>query len=55
MFDYFFDKLGLDKKIPVKDKEGNEKIVDFTTPFKKIDYVEGVKEACGIDVSKYVI
>jgi len=55
MFDYLFDKLGLDKKIPVKDKEGNEKIVDFTTPFKKIDYVEGVKKACWIDVSKYVI
>ena len=55
MFDYLFDKLGLDRKIPVKDKEGNEKIVDFTTPFERIDYVEGVKKACGIDVSKYQI
>ena len=53
MFDYLFDKLGLDRKIAVKDKEGNEKIVDFTTPFERIDYVEGVKKACGIDVSKY--
>jgi lysyl-tRNA synthetase class II len=55
MFDYLFDKLNLDRKIAVKDKEGNEKIVDFTTPFERIDYVEGVKKACGIDVSKYQI
>ncbi len=55
MFDYLFNKLGLDRKIAVKDKEGNEKIVDFTTPFERIDYVEWVKKACGIDVSKYEI
>jgi lysyl-tRNA synthetase class 2 len=55
MFDYLFDKLNLERKIAVKDKEGNEKIVDFTTPFERIDYVEGVKKACGIDVSKYQI
>ncbi len=55
MFDYLFDKLGLDRKIPVKDKEWNEKIVDFTTPFERIDYIEWVKKACGIDVSKYQI
>ncbi len=55
MFDYLFEKLNLDRKIKVKDKEGNEKIVDFTTPFERIDYIEWVKKACWIDVSKYEI
>lgn len=30
-----------------------ERIVDFTTPWKRIDYIKGVEEACGIDVSTY--
>ncbi len=54
MFDHFFNELWLERKIPVKDKEWNEKIVDFTTPFERIDYVEGVKKASWIDVTKYV-
>ena len=53
MFDYIFDELKLDRKIKVKDKEGNEKIVDFTTPFEKIDYIEWVKKASGIDILNY--
>ena len=53
MFDYIFDNLWIDRKINVIDKDGNSKIVDFTTPWKKIDYVEWVKKACWIDVSKY--
>ena len=40
MIDYIFDSMNLDRRIPVKDKEGNEKIVDFSTPWEKIDYVE---------------
>jgi lysyl-tRNA synthetase class II len=38
MMDYIFDKLNLDKKVKIKDKEGIEKIVDFTTPWERIDY-----------------
>ena len=53
MFDYIFDELKLDRKIKVKDKEGNEKIVDFTTPFERIDYIEWVKKASGIDILNY--
>jgi len=54
MFDYLFTELNLERKISVKDKEWKARIVDFSTPFEKIDYVEWVKKACWIDVSKYI-
>jgi len=53
MFDYLFEKLGLSKKLNVKDKEGNIKEVDFTTPRKRIDFTKGIEEASGIDITKY--
>ncbi len=53
MFDYIFDKMKLDKKVKIKDKEGIEKEVDFTTPWIRVDYIDWVKEKSGIDVSKY--
>jgi hypothetical protein len=40
MFDYIFETRKLERKIPVKDKEGKEKLVAFTTPFERIDYVQ---------------
>jgi lysyl-tRNA synthetase class II len=55
MFDYFFEKLELSKKIKVKDKEGNIKEVDFTTPRKRIDFTKGIEEASGIDITQYGI
>ena len=53
MFDYIFDTMWLDRKVKIKDKDWNEKEVDFSTPFERIDYIAWVKEKCGIDVSKY--
>lgn len=54
MFDYIFEKIPeLKKEVLVKDKNGNEKMVNFATPWQRIDYIAGVKEKCGIDVSKY--
>lgn len=55
MFDYLFDKLGLPKVLKVKDKDGNIKDVDFTTPWQRIDFTKGVMEASGIDITKYGI
>ncbi|MEI6426360.1 MAG: lysine--tRNA ligase [Candidatus Absconditabacteria bacterium] len=55
MFDYFFDKLGLSKILKVKDKDGEIKEVDFTTPWARVDYSKGVSEVSGIDISKYGI
>ncbi len=40
MFDHIFTTLKLERKFEVKDKEGNPKMVDFTTPWPRIDYVE---------------
>lgn len=37
----------------VKDKDGNIKEVDFTTPRKRIDFTKGIEEASGIDITKY--
>ena len=55
MFDYLFEKLGIDKQLKVKDKDGVEKIVDFTTPWERIDYTQGVNQASGLDISQYGI
>jgi len=52
MFDYLFAKLNLPKKIKIKDKEGNERDVDFTTPFERINFVELIKKDSGIDIAK---
>ena len=56
LFDYVFDHIPeLSREVDVKDKQGNVKRVNFQTPWQRIDYVEGVKNACGIDVSVYRI
>lgn len=56
LFDYVFDHMPeLSREIDVKDKLGNVRRVNFQTPWQRIDYVEGVKNACGIDATAYVI
>lgn len=53
MFDHVFDSLGLERKREILDKDGSARQVDFTTPWKKIDYIAGVKEKSGIDIDSY--
>lgn len=53
MFDYVFDTLNLERKREIIDKDGNAKTVDFTTPWKRIDYIAGVKEKSWIDIDIY--
>ena len=55
MFDYIFDEMKLDRKIKIRDKDWNEKIVDFTTPWNRIDYIAWVKKKSWIDISSYGI
>ncbi|HMY80978.1 MAG TPA: NUDIX domain-containing protein [Candidatus Absconditabacterales bacterium] len=55
LFDYIFDKLNLQREFEVKDKQGVSKTVNFTTPWPKIDYVEGVNQASGLDITSYGI
>ena len=55
MFDYIFEKIPeLKKEIEVKDKSWNARMVNFQTPWQRVDYIKWVYEACGIDVSKYL-
>lgn len=53
MFDHLFEKLNISKILPVKDKQGDVHEVDFTTPWKRVDYVEMIKKDSGIDVTAY--
>ncbi|MDR2640846.1 MAG: hypothetical protein LBC61_06185 [Candidatus Peribacteria bacterium] len=41
MFDYIFKNIPeLKKEVEVKDKNGVAKMVNFSTPWKRIDYIE---------------
>ncbi len=53
LFDFLFDRLGLEKKRTILNKHGEEIPVDFTTPWAREDYVELVKRDSGLDVSTY--
>ena len=45
--------MWIDRKLNVKDKDWVVKQVDFTTPWPRIDYVQWVNEASGLDITKY--
>ncbi len=53
LIDYVFDKMNIDRKIKVKDKQWIEKEVDFTTPRERIDYVAWVNQASWLDITQY--
>ena len=55
MFDYLFEKLNLPRKIKIKGKDGVEREIDWSTPWKRLDYVEGIKEITWIDISVYTM
>lgn len=54
MFDYIFDKLKLDKKIEIENREGKKQLVDFTTPWPRVNFIELIKKDTGLDIMKYV-
>ena len=53
MFDYIFDKLGLEKKIEIENREGKKQLVDFTTPWPRVNFIELLKQDTGLDIMKY--
>jgi lysyl-tRNA synthetase class 2 len=53
MFDWIFEKMWIDKKLKIKDKNWVEKEVDFTTPRERIDYTKWINDASWIDITKY--
>jgi lysyl-tRNA synthetase class 2 len=53
MFDYLFDRLGLPKTSRVKDRDGVEQEVNWTTPWQRVNYVELVSKESGLDIMSY--
>lgn len=54
LFDFLFQTLDLPKVLAIKDKNGESKDVDRSTPWERIDYIEGVKKASGwLDITQY--
>ncbi len=54
MFDFVFQHIPeLKKEVMVKDKSWAERQVNFATPWPRIDYIAGVLEMSGIDVSQF--
>ena len=53
MFNFLFKKLNLKKEISIKDKEWNPRIVNFTIPWERIDYIEWVNKASWLDITSY--
>ena len=53
MFDFLFESLKLSKVLPLKDREGVEHQVDWSTPWPRVDYVELISRDSGLDVMSY--
>ena len=53
MFDTIFDRMGLERRREIIAKSGDPVMVDFTTPWQRMNYIELVKRDSGIDVSSY--
>lgn len=53
MFEFLREKFDLPKKIAVVAKDGSKHKVDFSLPWPQLNYVEVIKNDCGIDVRKY--
>jgi lysyl-tRNA synthetase class 2 len=53
MFDYLFEQLKLPKVLTLKDRDGTERQVDWSTPWPRVNYIELIKADTGIDVMSY--
>ncbi|MBI5076987.1 lysine--tRNA ligase [Candidatus Falkowbacteria bacterium] len=49
MFNYLFDKLGVERKRKVVGRDGEARDIDFTAPWPRVDFIELLKKDCGID------
>ena len=54
MFDFVFDNIPeLNKQVEVVDKNWVSKLVDFSTPWARVDYISQIKKDSWLDVSSY--
>lgn len=50
MFDHIFDALKISKKMVLKDRNGVDQEIDWSTPWPRINYLEMVNRDAGFDV-----
>jgi lysyl-tRNA synthetase class 2 len=53
MIDYIFAALGLPKVMPLRDRDGVEHQIDWSTPWPRVDYIELITRDSGLDVMSY--
>lgn len=54
MFNYLFDTLNISRQLKIKDKEGKEREVDFSTPWPRVDFIKMLNKDSGLDIMSYV-
>jgi len=55
LFDHWFDNLFYlpeNRKVEILDKDGKSQNVNFSTPFKRVSFIEIIKKDSGIDIMK---
>jgi lysyl-tRNA synthetase class 2 len=53
MFTHLFKALGLPSRMTIRDRNGDEHTVDWSTPWPREDFVELIRRDSGIDVMLY--
>jgi len=53
MIDYLFDNLKIDRKIELIGRDEKTHQVDFSTPFKRVNFIDLIKKDTRLDVTKY--
>lgn len=53
MFNFLFERLKLSPRVKVKDRDGAEHEVDFTTPWPRVNFIEMVTRDSGLDIMSY--
>lgn len=53
MMNTLFERLGLEKTVQIKDRDGNIQNVNFGSAWERIDYMKQIQEVTGVDITKY--
>ena len=53
MFDYLFTRLNLARSRMLKDRDGNEHEVDWSTPWPRVNYVDLINKDSGLDIMSF--
>lgn len=53
MINSLFDRIGLEKTVQIKDRNGGVQTVNFGVAWERIDYMQRIQEVTGVDIGKY--